>query len=717
MWYTRIKTDLTQASLQTILTDLGGTTAKRKAAILDLIDGTTTVIGYATSPYGETWTPGNLNWTPSITALWDSVADPSVIKNSDTDYEMWYTRADTDQTQTHLDTVLSEINTDTFGIDDLLDILDGTATVIGYATSNNGVTWTVQDAQVLPVSSGVGAWDSVADPSVVKTDGSYEMWYTNGTTDLIEANLGTLLDNIVVLDPVALWNTLKNEGLAEFIIDLVALDIDDIKALLDSTSTVIGYATSSDGMSWTVQNSQDLVGSSGSPWSSVAAPSVVKIGSEYEMWYTEGIGDLTWQNLIDIVFGVNLPIGYAYYTPPAPAPPPPPPTVETTLFGVEGEFSIDDDGVIQETIEATSDAGDFTITIPENTIALDEDGDPLSTLTVELDLDPPDPPAEAHIIGIPYELGPPGATFDPPITVKFIVDPATLPPGVAVEDLVLAYYDETLVPPAWVELTTTFDPATNTFTAEVEHFTTFAIITVVPVVAPPAPAAFSVSSLSIQPAEVEPSETILVSIVVANTGGESGSYTVVLKIDGVKEAEERVTIAAGSSQTVSFSVIREEAGSYTVTVDGLSSSFTVVAPPAPAAFSVSYLSVSPRLEVEPGETVTITVLVANTGGESGSYTVVLKIDGVKEAEETVTIAAGEGQDVSFSVTKDVAGTYSVDVSGLTGSFTVKEEVVPPVVPPIVPKPIAWWVWLIVGLGVVVIGGLLAYFLWWRRRRA
>ncbi|GAI85095.1 unnamed protein product, partial [marine sediment metagenome] len=100
---------------------------------------------------------------------------------------------------------------------------------------------------------------------------------------------------------------------------------------------------------------------------------------------------------------------------------------------------------------------------------------------------------------------------------------------------------------------------------------------------------------------------------------------------------------------VSFSVTREEADSYTVTVDGLSDSFTVVVvPPEPAAFSVSYLSVSPRLEVEPGEAVTITVLVANIGGESGSYTVVLKIDKVKEAEETVTIAAGESQGISLS---------------------------------------------------------------------
>ena len=145
-------------------------------------------------------------------------------------------------------------------------------------------------------------------------------------------------------------------------------------------------------------------------------------------------------------------------------------------------------------------------------------------------------------------------------------------------------------------------------------------------------------------------------------------------------------------------------------MDGLSGSFTVVlvvAPPAPAAFSVSHLSIS-RLEVQPGETVTISVLVANTGGESGSYTTVLKINGVKEAEKTVTIAAGESRDVTFSVTKEEAGTYTVTVDGLSGSFTV---VAPPA------KPISWWVWLIVGLGVVVIGGLLAYFLWWRRRIA
>jgi hypothetical protein len=91
--------------------------------------------------------------------------------------------------------------------------------------------------------------------------------------------------------------------------------------------------------------------------------------------------------------------------------------------------------------------------------------------------------------------------------------------------------------------------------------------------------------------------------------------------------------------------------------------------PTPAAFSVSNLLITPP-EVETQEAVAITVSVANTGGTAGSYSVVLKINGATVEEKSVTLAAGSSQDVSFSVTKEEAGSYSVDVNGLTGSFTV-----------------------------------------------
>jgi len=190
---------------------------------------------------------------------------------------------------------------------------------------------------------------------------------------------------------------------------------------------------------------------------------------------------------------------------------------------------------------------------------------------------------------------------------------------------------------------------------------------------------------------------------VANTGGTEGSYTVVLKINGVTEAEKSVTVAAGGSQIVTFSVTKEDAASYSVTVDGLSGSFTVVvAPPVPAAFSVSNLSVQPA-EVPTGEAVTIDVAVTNTGGTQGSYTVVLKINGVKEADRTVTIDAGDTLNIIFPVTEEDAGSYSVTVDGLSGSFTV-------VAPPAINWPLLGGI-----IGGVIVVGLLVSFLVFRRR--
>ena len=370
--------------------------------------------------------------------------------------------------------------------------------------------------------------------------------------------------------------------------------------------------------------------------------------------------------------------------------------VDTNLFGIEASFRISDEGEILETIEATSADGMLTLTIPEGTIALDEDGNPLEGLEAAVDESPPDPPEGSYIIELAYDFGPDGATFDPAITLEYTYDPAEIPEDVAEEDLVLAYYDEETG--EWVELDCVVDTENNTITADVEHFTTFAIIGAVT----PPPAVFTVSSLSISPATVNIGETVTISLVVTNTGGKSGSYIVTLDINGVKEADETVTVAAGDSQEVSFSVTKEDAGIYSVAVAELTGSFTVV---APAAFSVSDLSLQPA-QVKPGEAVTISASVANTGGESGSYTVVLKIDGVKEAEKTVTIAAGESLDVSFSVTKEEADTYTVTVDGLSGSFTVA-----PAEPPIN--------WPVIGgiIGGVIVVGLLIFFLLRRRRAA
>lgn len=263
--------------------------------------------------------------------------------------------------------------------------------------------------------------------------------------------------------------------------------------------------------------------------------------------------------------------------PPGPAPgpavpPPPPAIIKTTLFGKAIDFPISETGVILRTIEVISPDGLLTMTIPKGTIALDKNGNPLSTLYVDIEPSAHSPPEDSRIIGLTYDFGPPGATFDPPITFTWKYNPDELLEDVAEGDLVVAFFNEDTG--KWDEVPSKVNTAANRITAEISHFTQFALIGALK------PAAFKFDWLVISPTTVVPDMEVTVRLSVANVGVKRGETTVVLKINGVKEAEKRVTVDAGSSQLVDFTVSRKEPGTYNVEVNGLKGSFTVVTPPA-----------------------------------------------------------------------------------------------------------------------------------------
>jgi hypothetical protein len=106
--------------------------------------------------------------------------------------------------------------------------------------------------------------------------------------------------------------------------------------------------------------------------------------------------------------------------------------------------------------------------------------------------------------------------------------------------------------------------------------------------APPSPAAFKVSSLIISPSQVSVGEYVSISVTVKNTGDLKGTYTVTLKINGTVEAIENVTLAGGATKSVPFSVVENTEGTYIVEVDGLTGSFSVV---APAQLEVSWVAI------------------------------------------------------------------------------------------------------------------------------
>ncbi|MFC1957812.1 SwmB domain-containing protein, partial [Chloroflexota bacterium] len=102
--------------------------------------------------------------------------------------------------------------------------------------------------------------------------------------------------------------------------------------------------------------------------------------------------------------------------------------------------------------------------------------------------------------------------------------------------------------------------------------------------------------------------------------------------------------------------------------------------PAPiATFSIRELVIAPT-EASIGETVTTVVLITNTGGKSGSYNVAFIINDQVEETKQITLDPGESKLISFDVVKDIADTYSIEVGGLTGTFTILEKTVEPPVP-------------------------------------
>jgi hypothetical protein len=126
--------------------------------------------------------------------------------------------------------------------------------------------------------------------------------------------------------------------------------------------------------------------------------------------------------------------------------------------------------------------------------------------------------------------------------------------------------------------------------------------------------------------------------------------------------------------------------------------------PVPAMFNLSNLSITPSVSrffdkisyvVRTGEDATITVDATNNGEQTGSYAVVLIINGTERERKEITLEPGQTQVLSFTVTGNEPGSYAVMIDDLTGQFLSELW-------------INWW--LIAGsIGVII---LLVWLIWY-----
>ena len=174
---------------------------------------------------------------------------------------------------------------------------DGNKNSIGYATSQDGITWTKYSGNPILSVGTSGSWDDndIFGPSVIYEDRIFKMWYLGNNGSSYAIGYATSLDGVT-------WAKYSNNPVLSagapgswddiFIANpCVIFDGTNYKMWYEGfggSARVIGYATSSDGISWTKhpQNPVLSTGAGGS-WDElmVISPTVLFNGSTYKMWY------------------------------------------------------------------------------------------------------------------------------------------------------------------------------------------------------------------------------------------------------------------------------------------------------------------------------------------------------------------------------------------------------------------------------------------------
>ena len=379
---------------------------------------------------------------------------------------------------------------------------------------------------------------------------------------------------------------------------------------------------------------------------------------------------------------------------------------------------INDNGEFIMKYTAKSADSRASATFQQGTRGVTREGTPLSEITVTEKTNPPPPPAESVVIGLVYEFGPDGASFDQPVTIRISYDQAQLPENVAEENLIIVVWDSQLQ--EWTQLESRVDSLNNIITTEVTHFSLYSIL------AYTRPADFTVSNLSISPPEATTGEKISICVVVNNTGDLTGIFQLELKVNGEVYFIRSARLDGGDTVTESFLVYWDTPGIHTVDIAGLSGTFTIEeeeAPPdagdtTPPVLTTLTVDVTP-VEIADGESVVIRVLVTNTGDIQDTCRVSLMEGNIRVETKEISLAGGDSQPVIFTTLKETEASYTVEITGPSGVFTIED--MPPSIPetPVQQQMTATLNWWLIGgmIALCVIIALVGFLMIIIRRRA
>lgn len=231
-----------------------------------LANGSASNVGYAVSSNGINWTRpfNNPVLSPGNYSSWDALATiAGAIIHETNGYKMYYVGWSNQNGNWH----------------------------IGLATSIDGISWTKYPN---PVMYGTSGWEyQIIPASILKIDNTYYLYYHGRNYPSYNIGLAFSNDGISwtkysqnpILSPTASW-----EGTGVFHPGIIRENGIFKMVYMNSVGTAFGFATSSDGKSWTKQSNQPFFKKENTynNWAngSIAYPCYIKVSNEYRIYYS-----------------------------------------------------------------------------------------------------------------------------------------------------------------------------------------------------------------------------------------------------------------------------------------------------------------------------------------------------------------------------------------------------------------------------------------------
>ena len=252
--------------------------------------------------------------------------------------------------------------------------------------------------------------------------------------------------------------------------------------------------------------------------------------------------------------------------------------LEIDILGKVTVAKVNSSGKLLYSCVATDPDNKHTLELEKGTKVTSADGEVIRRIEMSLCEEPPTPPSGLEMIGPAYELtgytgdsAPRSIILDKPAEFTLSFEPDWLPENTST--MLITWYEPEN---GWTELESAYSEVAqaNKITTLISHASVFAILAkMVPV-----SAEFELSELVINPAQTTAGEPVTIAVTIQNTGPLEGSYTLTLEIDGEVEQSQTITLATGESRQISFTVIKDEPGTYTITLGSLAGEFTVLSP-------------------------------------------------------------------------------------------------------------------------------------------